>query len=110
MSSQVTPALPQKLCALPRDGNYLVLREPHIIATDLATKLLEFDPERRMNAKAALSHEFLRELSDPSDEVCLACVSLTTQPTCATFSFPSLETMNLQELRSVYTFLSVLTH
>jgi len=57
-------------------------------AIDLATKLLAFEPEHRINAKTALTHDFLKELSDPNDE-----------PVCVQFSFPELETMSLQDLR-----------
>lgn len=61
-----------------------------------------FDPATRINARAALEHKFLKDLSDPADEVPMKLLTklFTSQPVCATFSFPSLETMNLAELRS----------
>eukprot|EP01127_Copromyxa_protea_P020501 TRINITY_DN6876_c0_g1_i1.p1 TRINITY_DN6876_c0_g1~~TRINITY_DN6876_c0_g1_i1.p1 ORF type:complete len:273 (+),score=38.19 TRINITY_DN6876_c0_g1_i1:394-1212(+) len=72
----IIPTLSLRLSALPED------------AADLATRLLQFDPSTRINAKTALTHGFLKELSYPNDE-----------PVCSTFSFPTLETMNLYELR-----------
>jgi len=76
MSHLIIPTLSQQLSGLPKD------------ATDLATKLLKFEPAERIDAKTALAHEFLRDLSDPNDE-----------PTCAQFTLPGLESMDLPDLR-----------
>lgn len=35
---------------------------------DLLSKMLEVDPKKRITAKEALAHPYLRDLHDPADE------------------------------------------
>jgi len=37
-------------------------------AVDLLERMLDLDPDTRITAEEALSHEYLRQYSDPSDE------------------------------------------
>ena len=37
-------------------------------AIDLLERMLDLDPDTRITAEQALSHEYLRQYSDPSDE------------------------------------------
>jgi len=37
-------------------------------AIDLLERMLDLDPDTRITAEEALSHEYLRQYSDPSDE------------------------------------------
>ena len=41
------------------------------LALDLLDKLLDWSPKSRITVEQALNHEYLRELHDPEDEVCL---------------------------------------
>jgi serine/threonine protein kinase len=43
-------------------------------AIDLLTKLLVFDPKKRLTAEQALEHPYMQELHDPEDEPCCAQV------------------------------------
>lgn len=40
-------------------------------AIDLLSKLLKFDPNKRITVEDALAHHYLKELHYPADEVCL---------------------------------------
>ena len=39
------------------------------LAIDLLSKLLKFDPSKRITIEEALAHQYLKELHYPSDEV-----------------------------------------
>lgn len=85
-------ALPKK----PAHPLHHVYRQADIVAIDLLTKLLRFDPEKRLTVAECLKHPYLGQLHYPQDEPDASPLDLV-----ADFPFDAVKHMSEEDLASI---------